>query len=64
MNAEGWRDALLLAYHRREHYDDSELLDGLARQLAEEDAAKQLLHDAGFGVTGTSLLVSVRNALG
>ena len=38
-------------------------IDQLAQQLAEEDEAKQLLHDAGFGVTGTSLLLSVREGL-
>ncbi len=36
---------------------------GLAQQLAEEDEAKQLLRNAGFGVTGTSLLLTVKEAL-
>ena len=63
MNADGWRHAISIAVWRS-NGGDSSALDGLAQQLSEEDEANQLLHNAGFGVTGTSLLISVRNALG
>ncbi len=62
MNAQGWRAALVEAFGRSLEGDQT-LLDGLAQQLAEEDEAKQLLHNAGFGVTGTSLLLSVQEAV-
>ena len=63
MNAQGWRAVLLHAFAQEINDFDPSAINGLAQQLAEEDESKQLLHDAGFGVTGTSLLVSVRNAL-
>ena len=63
MNAEGWRNALVSAFDRVLNHNDATALMGLAAQLAEEDEAKQLLRDAGFGVTGTSLLLSVREVL-
>ena len=55
MNAEGWYAALLKS--------DADDFRGFAMQLAEEDQAKQLLRDAGFGCTGMSLLLTVQAAV-
>ena len=63
MTKEGWRAVLIKAYSYMIEGDQGVFLDSIAQQLAEEDHAKQLLHDAGFGVTGTSLLLSVQAAL-
>ena len=62
MTADGWAAAIVRAAGNAMAGDSAAVL-GLAQQLAEEDRAKQLLHDAGYGVTGTSLLISVQNAL-
>lgn len=42
---------------------DTSALDGFAQALAEEDEAKQLLRDTGFGCTGMSLLRTVQEAV-
>lgn len=63
MTAQGWRESLLHAFHRYTHYDDDGPLMGFAQCLAEEDEAKQLLRDAGFGCTGMSLLRTVKEAV-
>lgn len=42
---------------------DPEMAELAALTLKESQDAKQLLRDAGFGVTGTSLLETVKEAL-
>ena len=62
MTKEGWRAAILDAWGQALSGDQT-MLDGLAQQLTEEDEAKQLLRNAGFGCTGVSLLRTVQEAL-
>jgi len=59
MTRDGWRALITDAFELGDHA----ALDGLARQLAEEDEAKQLLRDAGFGCTGMGLLLTVQEAV-
>jgi len=56
---DGWKTLIMDAFE----LGDYALIDGLAQQLGEEDTAKQLLHDAGFGCTGVSLLLTVQEAI-
>lgn len=63
MKAEGWREVILDVIVRVLEGDELEL-DRWAQEMADLDTAKQRLHDAGFGVTGTSLLRSVNEVLG
>ncbi len=62
MNLVGWRAVLFDAFDRGLGGDET-ALNGIARQLAEEDEAKQLLRNAGFGSTGKSLLLTVQEVL-
>lgn len=59
MKAEGWRDMIMM--FATDALDGKpENLDRLAKQLEEEDAAKQCLRDKGYGWTGLSLLKTVQ----
>lgn len=57
MTKEGWANVVTGAMN------DPEKLDLLARLLEEQDRAKHLLRDAGFGVTGQSLLLTVQEII-
>jgi hypothetical protein len=59
VTSDGWKNLVLDAVGK---YDDGDWsqLDLLAQVLTEMDAAKQALHDKGYGVTGLSLLETVR----
>lgn len=52
MTEDGWRSAVLDAV-RRADAGDPELLDLMAKLLAEQDAAKQELREIGYGCLGT-----------
>lgn len=51
MTAEGWRELVLDAVRRNDHGDSSQL-GLLGRLLAEQDEAKQVLRDLGYGCIG------------
>jgi hypothetical protein len=53
MTAEGWRELVLDAA------GDPTSLDLLARLLEEQDRAKQILRDKGYGCTGMGWLQTV-----
>jgi hypothetical protein len=59
MTSDWWKNLVLDAVGK---YDDGDWaqLDLLAQVLTEMDAAKQALRDKGYGVTGLSLLETVR----
>lgn len=58
MKKEGWINLVIEAV--REHdAGDSEKLDLLGRLLEEQDQAKQMLRDRGYGVTGTPWIDTV-----
>ena len=62
VTAEGWRDVIIDAVRKVDTGDGSSI-ELLAKSLEELDRAKQRLHNAGFGVTGTNILRSVDEVL-
>ena len=61
MTAQGWREVILHAFDLAINAHDQSALDDLAQQLAEEDEAKQILRDHGWGHTGLSLLKTIKS---
>lgn len=57
MTLNGWRETVAKCAV------DPEMAELAALTLKESQDAKQLLRDAGFGVTGTSILETVKEAL-
>ena len=62
MNKEAWRDLAVSAVVRHQAGDDT-ALDLLGRLLEEQEQAKDLLRNAGYGWTGTGLLETARKAI-
>ena len=63
MDANGWRAAIAHAVTEAINHGATIPINGIAQQLAEEDEAKQLLRNAGYGATGVSLLETVKEIL-
>lgn len=58
MTLQDWRDMITEAIQRH-HDGDNELLELLAYVLYEQDAAKQLLRESGYGNKDMGLLDTV-----
>ena len=57
MNIAGWKELIAGAVASPQRFDR------LAAYLAEVDEGRQLLRDAGFGVTGTPIIEQVKQAI-
>lgn len=55
MTLGGWRELALNAFRKYEA-GDSELLDLMAGVLEQQDRAKQILRDKGYGWTGLDII--------
>lgn len=58
MTLQGWRE-LVLSVAWKCHDGDDRSVDLLAQLLWEQDAAKQILRDKGYGCTGMGWLETV-----
>ena len=59
MMAQGWRDAVINAVRDHDRGDEY-FLELLVKVLVQQDEAKQMLRDKGYGCTGMDLVRTVK----